>query len=157
MLVNPVEKKSVEQLIQKQYLPYQLSNKVCVQRKFHIEIHMLSSVWICHGILFCFVKREIRIFLKFWLFFVVPGFNTTDKLKVPSRCTQLLIANVSWLLTNKQRCCANVSWLLTNKQRCWAVFHVSWWFSLDRCYKQTDSQVDGWTLPNLLSPLLCSP
>ena len=37
-------------------------------------------------------------------------------LKAPDRCVHLLIANVSWLLTNKQ-------WS-------WAVFHVSWWFSL---------------------------
>ncbi len=50
-------------------------------------------------------------------------------LKALNRCTQLLIANVTWLLTNTQRS--------------WTVFHVSWWL-----HKRTD----GWMLPNVLSP-----
>ncbi len=48
------------------------------------------------------------------LLFLYP--KSIARLKAPDRCVQLLTANISWLLTNKQ-------WS-------WAVFHVSWWFSL---------------------------
>ncbi len=59
-------------------------------------------------------------------------------LKALDRCAQLLIANVSWLLTNTQRS--------------WTVFHVSWWFSMCQTNRQTDGRTDRRTWPNVLSP-----
>ena len=54
-------------------------------------------------------------------------------IKTLDRCTQLLIANVPWLLTNTQRS--------------WTVFHVSLWFSLVLTDGRTDKRYQMYYLP----------